>query len=215
MSIKHLTFAFALVAAAASRPAFAQFPYYYGQYHHASTVEEGAANGMANVIQSAGAANLLNSQAARNYEEARSRDLDNRLKATNTYFEMRKMNQEYRAAERGPKPTSEQMFRLAKERAPSRLGPNDLDPLTGQISWPVILEDEAYKEYRERLDSLFATRARYHGQIGADQYLELQRTAKALDAELKTRIKDYPPGDYVKAKGILDSLAYEASLTRG
>jgi hypothetical protein len=214
MNRNHLTLALALFVAATSRTAFAQFPYWGGSYH-ASTAEESMANGMANVIQSAGQANLLNSAAARNYEEARSRDLDNRLKATNTYFEMRKMNREYTAQERGPKPSSEQMFRYARDRAPNRLGPAELDPLTGQISWPVILEDEAYKEYREKLDNLFAVRAKYHGQIAPDQYLELQQTAKALDAELKKRIKDYPPTDYVKAKGILESLAYEASLTAG
>src|SRR5688572_22974605 len=53
----------------------------YGNYHHASTLEEGMANGIANLIHSAGAANLLHSQAARNYQEAHSRYLDNRVKA--------------------------------------------------------------------------------------------------------------------------------------
>src|SRR5687768_8857823 len=33
----------------------------YGNYHHASTLEEGMANGIANLIHSAGAANLLHS----------------------------------------------------------------------------------------------------------------------------------------------------------
>lgn len=209
-----LAAALSISLAAFGRPALAQWPA-YGGYYHAATAEESMANGMANVIQSAGQANLLNSAAARNYEEARSRDLDNRIKSTNTYFEMRKMNKEYVSAERGPKPTSEQMFRYARDRAPSRLGPNELDPLTGQISWPVLLEDDFYKAEREKMDKLFALRAKYHGQISPDQYLELQKTAKLLDAELKKHVKDYPPGDYVKAKGILESLAYEASLTSG
>ena len=49
---------------------------------------------------------------------------------------------------------------------------------------------------REKLDGLFQARAKYHGQIGPEQYLELQRTTKALEAELKKHIKDYPPADY-------------------
>ena len=191
------------------------YPYYGGGSYHAATAEESMANGMANVIQSAGQANLLNSAAARNYQEARSRDLDNRMKATNTYFEMRKMNREYVAAERGPKPTSEQMFRYARDRAPDRLNANQLDPLTGQIYWPVVLEQDIYKTQREKIDELFGLRAKYHGQIGAEQYLELQRTTKAMEAELKKHVKEYPPGDYTKAKSLIESLSYEASLTSG
>ena len=213
MQTKLLSLAVLLFIAALVQPVLAQYP--WGGTYHAATAEESFANGMANVISSAGQANLLNSAAARNYEEARSRDLDNRLKAENTYFEMRKMNREYVAAERGPKPTPEQMFRYAKERAPNRLNPNQLDPLTGRISWPVVLEQDAYKAQREKLDELFASRAKYHGQLAPDQYFDLQKTAKDMEAELKKHIKDYPPTDYTRAKSLLESLAYEASLSAG
>src|SRR5438552_4141749 len=125
MNLNYLALPLLLVGISA-RSAVAQWP--WGGYYHAATEAESAANGIANIISSAGQANLLNSAAARNYEEARSRDLDNRYKAENTYFEMRRMNREYVAAERGPKPTSEQMFRLAHERAPGRLNANQLDP---------------------------------------------------------------------------------------
>lgn len=195
------------------RPAAAQF--WGNNYYHAATEAESAANGMANVISAAGQANLLNSQAAQNYEVARSMDLDNRYKAENTYFEMRKMNREYMALERGPKPTTEQMFRLAKERAPNRLSANQLDPLTGRIDWPIILEEDSYKDYREKIDELFSARAKYHGQISPGQYAELQKTTKALEAELKKHIKEYAGTDYAKARSLIESLSYEATLTAG
>ena len=44
-----------------------------GPSYHASTAAEGAARGMADVVRSAGAANLLNSEAAKNYEDARTK----------------------------------------------------------------------------------------------------------------------------------------------
>jgi hypothetical protein len=191
-------------------PIFAD-PYSY----HASTLEEGAARGIASIIASSGVGNYYHSQAARNYQEAVSRYLDNRLKAQQTYFEMRKYNREYRAAERGPRPTTEQMARFARDRAPDRLQASELNPITGQIYWPDVLEDDAFRDHRERLDDLFALRARYRGEIGPDQYLELRRTVKSMDQELKARITEYPPTDYVKAKNIIESLAYEASLTTG
>lgn len=213
MNLKYTIPFVLLLTGLLGRPAAAQYP--WGGYYHAATEAESVANGMSNVIASAGQANLLNSAAARNYEEARSRALDNRLKATSTYFELRRMNREYVAAERGPKPSSEQMFRLARERAPDRLNSNQLDPLTGRIYWPVILEQDVYREYREKLDELFGVRAKYHGQIGPEQYLELQHTARSLEAELKARIKEYTPMDYSNAKKVIESLAYEATLSAG
>ena len=52
----------------------------------------GAVDFDAAVVRSAGAANLMNSEAAIRYEEARSRYFENRLQGTETYFEMRRMN---------------------------------------------------------------------------------------------------------------------------
>ena len=81
----------------------------YGQWgrsfysdNRASTAGESWARGMSDVIRANGAANVMNSRAAINSQEAASMYMDNRLKYTQTYFENRKMNREYRAAERGP-----------------------------------------------------------------------------------------------------------------
>ena len=180
----------------------------YGNYHHASTLEEGMANGIANLIHSAGAANLLHSQAARNYQEANSRYLDNRVKATNTFFDMRKINRESVAVERGPRPTAEAMTRFAKERAPERLSASDLDMLTGRISWPAALEADQFQANRERVDELVLKWARYKG-LAADEHLELQMLAKNMQTELKRHIRSIPPTEYVKAKNVLESLPHE------
>ena len=66
-----------LIAVFAAPNAFGQYPgLYYGMgsnnYRHASTVQEGAARGMADVIRSTGAANLMNSEAAKNFEATTS-----------------------------------------------------------------------------------------------------------------------------------------------
>jgi hypothetical protein len=180
----------------------------YGNYHHASTLEEGMANGIANLIHSAGAANLLHSQAARNYQEAHSRYLDNRVKATSTFFEMRKINRESVAAERGPRITAEAMTRIAKDRAPERLAASDLDMLSGRINWPAVLEADQFQSERERLDELVLKWARYKG-LGADEHLELQVLAKNMQTELKRHIRSLPPAEYVKAKNVLESLPLE------
>ena len=137
-------------------------PYGYGWggggYHHASTYEEGFQRGMADVIRSRGLANLLNSEAAINTEEARSAYIDNRAKWTQTYFEMRQMNRQYRQAERGPRPSAEDIYRYSKERLPDRLSPTELDPVSGAIEWPAILRGEEFAADREKMEELFAAR---------------------------------------------------------
>ena len=72
----------------------------WGYSYHASTAEEGIQRGYADVVRSQGMANLLNSQAATQYEEARKSYIENRMQATQTYFEMRRYNTEARKAER-------------------------------------------------------------------------------------------------------------------
>ena len=110
----------------------------YG-YGHASTEAEGVQRGFADVVRSAGAANLMNSAAAKNYEDARKKYIENRLQATETYFEMRRVNEESRDAKR-PRPLStEQYVRLARQQAPERLSVSQLDPLSGTIDWPAVL----------------------------------------------------------------------------
>ena len=121
----------AAVCVSFAGPAEAQWGGWGRMGGYASTAGQAADYGMAQVIRSQGYANLQNSEAAKNYEDARSKYLDNRLKGTKTYFEMRRYNKEYRQAEEGPRPTSEQLFRLAKDATPKALTPTELDPVTG------------------------------------------------------------------------------------
>ena len=109
---------------------------YGGGGYHASTAAEGFQRGMADVIRSTGAANMMNSEAMINVETARQQYISNRLYGTQTYFEMRRLNKEARAAEAGPRPTQQDVIRYAQERAPNRLSTSEVDPLTGNIAWP-------------------------------------------------------------------------------
>jgi hypothetical protein len=94
--------------------------YYGGAYidNSASTVGESYARGMADVVRSQGAANVMNSQAAINMTEAARRDMENREQWTDTYFQMRQKNKEYRAAEKRPRATREDWVRYAAAGKP-------------------------------------------------------------------------------------------------
>lgn len=182
---------------------------------HASTAAEGYQRGMADVIRSAGAAELMDSQAAQNYETARSQYLDNVLKSTQTFFENRKMAKAYKDAERGPPLSREAMYRMAKDAAPKRLSPGEYDPVTGDLVFPLILQDPVYAESCQKLQELFKTRNESGGGLGLATYREIEDTTRELTKLLTDRVRDYSPGDYAEAKSFLKSLSYEARFAAG
>ena len=199
-----------LVAAFVPATAEAQWGGFGRMGGYASTAQQGAAYGMAQVIRSQGYANLQNSEAAKNWEDAKSMEIDNREKWTNTYFDMRKTNREARAEERGPPITQEQAIRLAHKRAPTRLTTTQLDPVTGHITYPLVLTDTEFDPYRENVDRLFAERASSGGSVSYDQFQEIQQAVNSFADALKERVDRYAAGDYGTARTFLTSLAHEA-----
>jgi len=182
--------------------------YYFER--HASTFEEGVQRGYGDVVRSYGMANLLNSEAARNYEQARRDYLENRVKATQAYFEMRSYNESHRRANKSTPLSMDQYVRLARQLAPDRLSVSQLDPFTGRINWSPALSRPEYAEYRERIERLFQLRAQgtnlVHGEI-----------AKAMEdfaAVLKADIATFKQPEYIQAKNFLDSLGYESQLVQ-
>ena len=182
---------------------------------YASTAGQAAAYGMSEMARARGAENLQNSEAAKNWQEAKTVDIQNRLLWTETYFDMRKENRDRRAEEAGPRVTQEQAIRMARMAAPPRLGSTQLDPVTGHIEYPLILTDDSYAAYRNRLDSLFAHRAETGGSIQFSDYQAIQQAVSKFVEALKQRVKDYPAGDYGRARTFLDSLAHEATMPAG
>jgi hypothetical protein len=182
-----------------------------GGYGHASTEAEGAQRGFADVVRSVGAANLMNSEAAKNYEDARKKYIENRLQATETFFEMRRVNTESRAAQR-PRPLStEQYVRLARQQAPTRLSVSQFDPLSGTISWPGMLRDAQFKAERETIEKLFKERA-----TGVDtNAAEISTAIQALSDKLRTQAQTANANDFIQARRFVESLIQEARLTRG
>jgi hypothetical protein len=126
---------------------------------------------------------------------------------------MRKTNREARAAEQGPKPTKEDLQRYARQRAPARLSPSELDPLTGAISWPAVLRDAEYKASRDQLEALYQKRAQY-GYLTGTQQAEGQQAVGALQADLKKNLRNYVPQEYVQAKKFTEGLNYELVAPR-
>ena len=99
--------------------------------------------------------------------------------------------------------------------APARLKTTDLDPVTGHINYPLLLTQDIYSPYRDRLDVLFSERAASGGSLRYEQFQEIQSTVSAFIDALKRRVNESPAGDYGVARTFLDSLAHEARRPAG
>ena len=181
----------------------------YGTYHHASTAAEGGLRGMADLTRSAGEANLSNSAAAVNYSIARSNQIENRAAWTNTYFQMRQANKAYRAAERGPTATMEDLVRFAQVGKPKPLSPGEVDPVSGAINWPILLRTKELAKDRAEVEAGFAKRAS-QSSLGAEDFMKIRQATSQMASNLKKRIREVPSQQYMISKKFIDSLAYAA-----
>ncbi|MEM7478234.1 MAG: hypothetical protein AAF483_24875 [Planctomycetota bacterium] len=179
---------------------------------HASTATEGYLRGSAAVIQSAGQKNYLDSVAAVNYQEALRRSIENSGLRVKTYFENKELNRAYREKYAAVPPTKEQWERITLASLPDRLTPEQFDSSTGKLVWPHILRADEYAAFRDRIDTLMASRTPGNSGDGSPAQRQLDPLIDAMKRVLKSNIDNVSFSQYAAAKWFLRSLDYEAQL---
>lgn len=207
-----VVFTTALAQAQSSYPPRPYYPppYYGGSpySYHSSTAAEGYGRGMGAVIRSMGQYNLNSSAAAINMTEARKKQLQNDKQWTETYFQMREINRQQRDAElarRRGKP--EDWVRFAQAGKPKPLSASELNPVTGEIKWPILLTLPDFNAQRAELETLFAKRS-YKGVLDGAEFMKAKNVVEEMAASLAKMIKEFPAGQYITAKNFLSSLSY-------
>src|SRR4051794_17092669 len=195
--LRFTTFAtvFSMAAAALAQPSASQ-PYqpvvpssssynayggYYGGGGGGGTVEGSWMQGMASVVSAQGNANLANSAAIVNLTQAEKQDIQNRQQATNAYFAMQDTNRAAVAAKRSPRLSEEQLVRIAAQAAPKPLDSTEVDPVSGQVSWPELLQDDIFKKDRAIVEQLIATQAR-HGRLSISEHEQVGDAIERISA---------------------------------
>lgn len=165
------------------------------------------ANSMANLIRA-------QSQAALNYEQARGKYIENKQKWTQNYYKMREERQAHLAkAQAEGKHSIETMEAVAKSDIPPLLGSDVLDPVTGRITWPLVLQGADFAAQRTRLEQLFEMRATTGTGFGhVDQ---IHAAAMEMTSKLRNRITEIPAKQYIAGRKFLDSLDYTAQNPTG
>lgn len=182
-------------------------------YHHASTLQEGWLRGQADAMRAAGAMNVMNQQARILGAEAARLEVENREIRAESFWHLREEYRTRAAAERGPRPSVEDLSRLAADDRPDALADDALDEATGTVSWPSLLKSEAFAPHRAQMDAALAECAQ--GTADADTVAGAVQAADAMLAELKSRVRELPAQDYMAARRFLESLSFEIQNTAG
>jgi len=158
-------------------------------YNSASTAGEGYQRGAASVIQAQGQRNLSNSQAAINLTDAHSNAIDNSVKSVNAFWEKKDIYNERLQQQNYQIQQRREMLMAKNQLQP--LTPEEFDRTTGRITWPKILEQSQYDQYRTTLDEMFKKRA-YQGALTSDEYMQAMTANKAWRTFLGTQRNTYP-----------------------
>jgi hypothetical protein len=176
------------------------------------TVAGSAMNGMANAISAKGNYNLSTSAAAINMTQAEKQSIQNQQQWTNTYFDMRATNRAARKAEAGPTPTMEQIARFARDGAPKPLASDQMNPVSGTVNWPGLLQQEQFAPQRTEVEQLLAKQATY-GRLDYTDQTKARQAIESMNAGLKAQVKDVPPMDWTASNSFLKSLNYAVTKT--
>ena len=144
---------------------------------------------MGDAIRSQGMKNLADSRAAINLTEARDRQIDNQLKATEAYWEKKKIYDKNMAEKRYKQAQLRKEHRARRVLKP--ITPQELDPTSGRVAWPMICRGDQYADYREQLDKLFQKRGLY-GALESDDYLQAKQLIKDFRAAVTANKAGYP-----------------------
>jgi hypothetical protein len=170
--------------------------------------------GMASVIRAQGQYNFATSRALINYQQARSRYIDNQVKWQQAYHAMRRSaeayweeNREQRAAVR-----DRWLASRGSGKAPP-LSPSQFDPHTGRIHWPTVLAGPEFAHSRSKIEDLFGVRAHTNGTATA--HAQIHAALHEMSAQLRSEIHQLPPHDYLTGRKFLDSLETESAVHAG
>ena len=183
-------------------------PWYHPRYRRGYRSGAGNyMNGMVNLIRA-------QSQAAVNYEQARSKYIDNKQKWTQNYMKMKEERQAFDARQREQsKHSPDTLAAAARSDLPATLGADALDPVTGRITWPDILKGPDFAGPRARLDELFELRAKTGS--GAMNVDKIHAAAMEMTSRLRNRIEEIPAKHYIAGRKFIDSLDYTAQSPAG
>lgn len=201
------------------------YPGYYGGYY----------NDGSSLIRAQGKAQVDRSKAMINYQEATSKYLDNQKKLAETYVARQKAQREsiHQRAEINKELAQQKQdaieaqkeknlklqesglspyYNAASSQDNETLNASQLNPATGEISWPESLMGSEYAASREKIQELYSLK----NSTGITSSLSQEINDEALKMKniLRGQIKTMLPNDYLAARGFIEGLINMGKTSR-
>ena len=155
-------------------------------------------------------ANATNAKTLQTLEQVRGLRLDNALKTATTFYEKRKLHDGYQGLSTYERPTKEDLYRYSKASLPQRPANYQLEPVKGKIFWPEVFQQEEFYVLRSQLDCLFAQRTAVNDTPGGNVSGQVQEVTAQMHEQLRGKVRQMSPTEYLAARKFVDSLAFEA-----
>jgi hypothetical protein len=190
----------------------------YGGYGYGGASTPGSAAGMAmaDIVRSQGMYNQMSSAAMINVEDARSKFIDNQRQWTEVYLmKQRALNAEHAQQKEDTRARNAryQEYTASHSDVPSRLPTSELNPSTGQVTWPAALMRDFFVDQRQPIDQMFIARA--HTGTTSELSDAIVKGIKNLQDELRKHIRDLGTQEYMDARKFLDRLSLEGRFPTG
>jgi hypothetical protein len=186
--------------------------------YHASTVAEGEGNAISAVTRSKGQYQIDQSKARINNAQADAMVMQNRKQLATDYFETQNINKQNRFgdyADKRKQHEKDALFQYGSEGRPTRLTSSELDPVTGQITWPIGLEAPVFSQFTKPIDEAFVSRAETKSRFSYQTYQQVNKDCDGIEKELRVQMKEMGTNDYATARGFVRRLKREVRYAAG
>lgn len=182
-------------------------------YYAGTTPAESYAMGQAALIRAQGDAYRAAAAGAIDYEQARRTFMENQQRWHEITLQRRQMGEQQRAERAAADRAARERRALANPPSPIAMSDAQYDPKTGEVTWPELLQTDQFLSQRQQLDELLKLRA--HTGKTADVDEQILQSATAFRNDLKQKIRQLPPSDYIESRKFLDSLINDARSSLG
>ena len=185
------------------------YPYAYGGYVGGWNPYYGPADAYADRLRGWSQARENVAESMRHYEQAREQYIENYDLWTDVQMERLRAQRElagFRAEERRQEIEA---YREAQELyRPEPLSSEQLNPETGEITWPSTLQQPQFAEERQQVEELFSMRQRgsQTGEIGR----KVSVLVRLMELKLRDLIGEIPQQEYTAASNFLERLRNDA-----
>jgi len=187
---------------------------YVGGGMYQPTIEEGMLRGQSELARGAGDYNYLSAEALKSIEQAKSLNVDTRMKGLENYWEAKRVNYANTLG-KIKRFSTEQMAALARKEAPERLAQHQYEPFNGRLNWPAALTAQEFAAHREAMNEMFAKRTTHDVGAETEFHATVREVTDEMEVMLQARIDHMPPMEYTAAKKFLNGLEREAELVPG